>query len=167
MESIHPYNLEHEHVSDHQIFDSSSYQPILGSAPSDDTRKSRACNTTAPVAAREENAPPNFRHYKGVRLRSWGKFAAEIWDPEKRRRVWLGTYENAEEAALAYDKSAYKMRGRKAKLNFPHLVEPHAPPQIMEDSSQPQGSKKRKNLVDLLNRLAKTRNQVINIFQYN
>lgn len=63
-----------------------------------------------------ENGLCNFR---GVRQRTWGKWVAEIREPNRRARLWLGTFSTSTEAALAYDDAARKLYGPYAKLNLP------------------------------------------------
>ncbi|KAL3639122.1 hypothetical protein CASFOL_017029 [Castilleja foliolosa] len=74
--------------------------------------------------------------YKGVRQRTWGKWVAEIREPNRGSRVWLGTFDTSYDAAVAYDASARRLYGPDAKVNLPHLYDQKPKPAQVKIEAQ-------------------------------
>ncbi|XP_068332832.1 ethylene-responsive transcription factor RAP2-3-like isoform X1 [Pyrus communis] len=108
-------------------------KPSITKVVTSDEKPKKASGSAA--AAEGKRVRKNV--YRGIRQRPWGKWAAEIRDPHKGVRVWLGTYGTAEEAARAYDEAAVRIRGDKAKLNFAQPPPSSPLPSLAPDTPPP------------------------------
>ncbi|XP_008778271.2 ethylene-responsive transcription factor LEP-like [Phoenix dactylifera] len=114
---------------DYSYFFSSTTSSSSSTSPISDGLQVKKPKRKSPQQQKDNDGNGNgtggSTKYLGVRRRPWGRYAAEIRDPATKERHWLGTFDTAEEAAVAYDRAARTLRGPRARTNFAY---PDLPP---------------------------------------